>query len=234
MHDAVLLITGASTGIGAATARSAAERGYRLVLASRDRTRLRELAGALGGPGRAVAVPCDVTDWEQVEALAGHAAEAFGRLDAAFVNAGVAAGAPLLGEQDTPREWRQMVLTNVYGAAITAHAVWPLLKASSGHLVLTGSVAGRVIVPGSLYSATKWAVTGLGQSLRAAATRDHVRVTVVHPGLVDAGHIAPDRRDDPKLTPGDVARAVLFALDQPPGVDVNEIVIRPAGQDPFR
>lgn len=234
MCDPVLLVTGASTGIGAATARSAAERGYRLVLASRDGARLRELAGALGGPERAVAVPCDVTEWEQVETLPDHAAAAFGRLDAAFVNAGMVAGAPLPGDQDTPGEWRRMVLTNVYGAAITAHAVWPSLKASRGQLVLTGSVAGLVTVPASLYSATKWAVTGLGRSLRAAGARDDVRVTVVHPGLVDAGYLAPDRRDDPKLAPEDVARAVLFALDQPPGVDVNELVIRPAGQDPAR
>ena len=120
------------------------------------------------------------------------------------------------------------------GAAITAHAVWPSLRDSRGQLVLTGSVAGLVTVPASLYSATKWAVTGLGRSLRAAGAREGVRVTVVHPGLVDAGYLAPDRRDDPKLAPEDVARAVLFALDQPPGVDVNELVVRPAGQDPAR
>jgi NADP-dependent 3-hydroxy acid dehydrogenase YdfG len=234
VHDLVLLITGASTGIGAATARLAADHGYRLVLAARDGTRLEALADALGGPSRTLAVSCDVSDWQQVKALVDRTAEVFGRLDAAFVNAGVVGGAPLLGERATPREWRQMVLTNVYGAAITAHAVWPLLKDSRGHLVLTGSVAGRVTVPGSLYSATKWAITGLGQSLRAAATGSHARVTVIHPGLVDAGYIAPDRRADPKLAPEDVARAVLFALTQPPSVDVNEIVVRPTGQSPAR
>jgi NADP-dependent 3-hydroxy acid dehydrogenase YdfG len=234
VHNLVFLITGASTGIGAATARLASEHGYRLVLASRDGERLQALADELGGPSRALTISCDVTDWQQVKSLADHTAEVFGRLDAAFVNAGVFSGAPLLGDHDTPQEWRQMVLTNVYGAAITAHTLWPLLKASHGHLILTGSVAGRVTVPGSLYSATKWAITGLAQSLRAAAAGSHARVTVVHPGLVDAGDIAPDRQTDPKLAPEDVARAVLFALTQPPAVDINEIVIRPAGQDPTR
>ena len=127
-----------------------------------------------------------------------------------------------------------MVLTNVFGAAITVRAVWPLLVKAPGHLVLTGSVAGRVTVPGSIYSATKWAVTGLGQSIRAAAVGSGVRVTVVQPGLVDAGPIPPNRWNDPKLEPADVARAALFAVTQPPGVDLSEIVIRPTGQHPAR
>lgn len=234
MDDPVLLITGASTGIGAATSRLAADHGYRLVLASREAPRLEALAEELGGLARALAMPCDVTDWTQVQALAEFVARTFGRLDAAFVNAGQFAGAPLLGDRDTPQEWRQMVLTNVYGAAITAHAVWPLLTVSRGHLIFTGSVAGRVAIPASLYSATKWAITGLGQSLRAAAVGSGARVTVIHPGLVDSGVIAPERQDDPKLDPQDVARAVLFALTQPAGVDINEIVIRPVGQEPAR
>jgi NADP-dependent 3-hydroxy acid dehydrogenase YdfG len=123
-----------------------------------------------------------------------------------------------------------MVMTNVFGTAITVRALWPMLARAQGHLVLTGSVAGRVNVAGSVYSATKWAVTGLGQSVRAAAASSGVRVTLVQPGLVDAGPIPPDRREDPKLQPADVARVVLFAVTQPPGVDVNEIVVRPAGQ----
>jgi NADP-dependent 3-hydroxy acid dehydrogenase YdfG len=195
---------------------------------------LQALADESGGPCRALAISCDVTDWQQVKTLTDRTADVFGRLDAAFVNAGIFSGAPLLGDHDTPQEWRQMVLTNVYGVAITAHALWPLLQASHGRLILTGSVAGRVTVPGSLYSATKWAITGLAQSLLAAAEGSQARATVVHPELVDAGDIAPDRQSDPKLAPEDVARAVLFALAQPPTVDINEIVIRPTGQNPAR
>ncbi|SDH57836.1 NADP-dependent 3-hydroxy acid dehydrogenase YdfG [Sinosporangium album] len=234
MHGPVLLITGASTGIGAATARLAAAYGYRLVLSARSPAPLRSLAEELGGPSRTVAVPCDVTDDAQVAALAERAAGAFGGVDAVFANAGVFASAPLLGGGAIPGEWREMVLTNVYGTAVTAHALWPLLAASRGHLVLTGSVAGRVTVPGSLYSATKWAVAALAASLRAAAVGSGVRVTAVHPGLVEAGGRSPGREAEPALAPGDVARAVLFALTQPEGVDVNELVVRPAGQDAAR
>jgi NADP-dependent 3-hydroxy acid dehydrogenase YdfG len=127
-----------------------------------------------------------------------------------------------------------MVLTNVYGVAITARALLPLLVASCGHLVLMGSVAGRIPVPGSLYSATKWAITAMGQSIRAEATGTGIRVTVVEPGLVDTPAVSPHRRGEPKLDPEDVARTVLFAVSQPKGVDVNEIVVRPVGQSPYR
>jgi NADP-dependent 3-hydroxy acid dehydrogenase YdfG len=103
-----------------------------------------------------------------------------------------------------------------------------------GHLVITGSVAGRVIRPGNLYSATKWAVSALAASIRAECVGSGVRVTLIQPGLTDTGEIAADRRDDPALAPADVARAVMYAVSQPAGVDVSEIVIRPVGQDPFR
>jgi NADP-dependent 3-hydroxy acid dehydrogenase YdfG len=225
LADQVFLVTGATGGIGAATARGAAEAGYRLVLAGRSPDRLLALADSLGG----LAVRCDVTEADQLRALADRIAAEFGRLDVVFANAGQFSAPPLLAA-DAPAEWRDMVLTNVYGTALTAHVLWPMLVASSGHLVLTGSVAGRVTVPGSLYSPTKWAVTALGQSLRAAAVGTGVRVTVIQPGLVDAGHIAPERQADPKLAPADVARAVLYAVTQPPTVDVNEIVLRPKGQ----
>jgi NADP-dependent 3-hydroxy acid dehydrogenase YdfG len=234
MDDRVLLVTGAGGGIGAATARRAAERGYRIVLASRNAERLHALAAELGSPEQVLVHPCDVSEWEEVESLADRIGEVFGRLDVTFANAGQFLAPLLLGDVDAPDEWRSMVLTNVYGTALTVHATWPLLTASQGHLIITGSVAGRIVVPGQLYSATKWAVSGLAQSIRAAAVGTGVRVTVVQPGLVDVGQVPEHRKDDPKLQPGDVARAVMFALDQPPEVDVNEIVVRPTGQAPHR
>ncbi|GII96115.1 SDR family oxidoreductase [Sinosporangium siamense] len=230
MHTPVLLITGATGGIGAATARLASARGYRLVLTSRDTTRLRTLADDLGGPAHATPLTCDITDAAQVRAMAVRAASAYGRLDAAFVNAGAFTAAPLLTTPGVPGEWRDMVLTNVYGTAVTAHTLWPHLAATRGHLVITGSVAGLVTVPGSLYSATKWAVTGLAAALRAAATGSGVRVTAVHPGLVETGGRTPGREHDPALPPDAVATAVLYALAQPEDVDVNDIVVRPTGQ----
>jgi NADP-dependent 3-hydroxy acid dehydrogenase YdfG len=227
MSDPVFLITGASSGIGAATARHAAEAGYRLVLAARSRERLDELASGLGGDERVLAVQCDVTEWEQQRDVVKRALEQFGQLDVAFANAGQGATRGFL--EETPEQWRAMVLTNVYGAALTIRATMPALQKSRGHLVLTGSVAGRRALPGSLYSATKWAVTGMGESARQELNDTGVRVTVVEPGMVDTPWFdrgAPEWA----LQPDDVARAVMFAVSQPPHVDVNEILVRPTSQ----
>ena len=234
MPAPVLMITGASSGIGAATARLAASRGWRLVLAARTRHLTDELAAELGGPAAARAASCDVSDWDQVSALPELALDAFGRLDAVFANAGAFTPTSFLHGTGTPQQWREMVLTNVYGTALTARACLPHLARTRGHLILTGSVAGRVTVPGQLYSATKWAVTAIAQSIRAEATATGIRVTLIQPGLTDAGATSPDRTDDPKLAPDDIARTVMFAIEQPASVDVGEIVIRPTGQQPHR
>jgi NADP-dependent 3-hydroxy acid dehydrogenase YdfG len=234
MPAPVLVITGASSGIGAATARLAAARGWRLVLAARTRHLTDELAADLGGPAAARAIRCDISDWDQVTALPALALDAFGRLDAVFANAGYFTPTSFLHGDGTPQQWREMVLTNVYGTALTARAALPHLARARGHLLLTGSVSGRVTVPGQLYSATKWAVTAIAQSIRAEATATGIRVTLIQPGLTNAGPASPDRAADPRLAPDDVARAVLFALDQPASVDVSEIVVRPTGQHPNR
>src|SRR5205807_5253918 len=155
----VLLITGASTGIGAATARHAVQGGHRVALAARSADRLDQLAGELGGDDVAIAVPTDVTNFAAQERLVATALDAFGRLDAAFANAGFGAKRGFL--EETPEFWREMVLTNVLGAAYTIRATLPALRDSAGHLILTSSVAGRRVLPGSLYSATKHAVTAM-------------------------------------------------------------------------
>jgi NADP-dependent 3-hydroxy acid dehydrogenase YdfG len=224
--DPVFLITGASSGIGEATARRAAEAGYRLVLAARRVDRLEALADELGGKGRALAVRCDVTAWDEQEAVAQSALDAFGRLDVVFANAGFGAARGFL--ESTPEHWREMVLTNVYGAALTIRATLPALKESRGHLVLTGSVAGRRALPGSLYSATKWAVTAMGEAARQELNETGVRVTLIEPGMVDTPFF--DNPVSGALQPDDVARTVLFAVSQPAHVDVNEILVRPTAQ----
>jgi len=234
MSAPVLLITGASSGIGAATARLAAGKGWRLVLVARSPDGLHDLADELGGPARAIGVPCDVRDWDQVTAVPARAREVFGQLDAVLANAGYFAATSFLHGTGSPRQWQEMVMTNVYGTALVARATLPALVRSRGHLVLTGSVAGRVTVPGQLYAATKWAVTAMAQSIRAEVTTTGVRVTVIQPGLVDAGESTPDRLSDPRLSSDDVARTVLFALEQPDTVDISEIVVRPTGQQPYR
>jgi NADP-dependent 3-hydroxy acid dehydrogenase YdfG len=226
MPDPVFLITGASSGIGAATARRASSEGYRMVLAARSRDRLDALAEELGGSDRALAVQCDVTEWEQQQAMVEQALSHFGRLDVAFANAGFGAARGFLNE--STEHWRSMVLTNVYGVALTIRATMPALKESRGHLLLTGSVAGRRALPGSLYSATKWAVTAMGEAARQDFNDTGVRVTLIEPGMVDTPFF--DRRPTDALEADDVARAVMFAVSQPPHVDVNEILVRPTAQ----
>jgi NADP-dependent 3-hydroxy acid dehydrogenase YdfG len=219
----VFLITGASTGIGAATARHAAEAGYRPVLAARSEDKLQALAREVDG----LAVRCDVTEWEDQLALVERTLEELGRIDVAFANAGF--GGARGFEQGTPEEWKGMVLTNVYGVALTIRATARPLREAKGHLVLTSSVAGRRALQGSLYSATKHAVTAMGEAARLDFNDSGVRVTLIEPGMVDTPFF-----DNPPqmeaLQADDIARAVMFAVSQPPHVDVNEILIRPTAQ----
>ena len=226
--EPVMLITGASSGIGAATARAASQAGYRIALAARRTVPLSGLARELGGSDRALAVPCDVTEWEDQQRLVASALERFGRIDAVFANAGFGAKRGFL--EESPEHWREMVLTNVYGAALTIRASIAALRESRGHLLLAGSVAGRKVVPGSLYSCTKWAVTAMSEAARLELHGSGVRVTLLSPGTA-----ATPFYDDPvggdQLVPEDVARAVIFALGQPPHVDVNEILVRPTIQE---
>ncbi len=227
LEGKVCVITGASSGIGAETARHAAKEGYRLVLAARSEDKLQGLVEELGGEGRAIAARCDVTEWDDQEALMRQALEAFGRVDVVFANAGF--GGPRGFDRGDPDEWRQMVLTNVYGAALTIRATREALIETKGHLLLTGSVAGRRALQGSLYSATKWAVTGMAEAARQDFNDTGVRVTLIEPGMVDTPFFDSPPQID-ALEADDIARAVMYALTQPPHVDVNELLVRPIHQ----
>jgi NADP-dependent 3-hydroxy acid dehydrogenase YdfG len=222
----VLLITGASSGIGAATARHACEQGWRVALAARSEKRLQALAEELGGPERALAVRCDVTSWEDQQQMVAATLGAFGRIDASFANAGF--GGPRGFLSDTTDHWREMVLTNVYGAALTIRASIHALRDSRGHLLLTSSVAGRRALPGSMYSCTKHAVTAMGEAARQDLNGTGIRVTLIEPGMTDTPFF--EQPPTEALRDDDIARAVLYALSQPPHVDVNEILIRPTAQ----
>ena len=226
----VMLVTGASSGIGAATARRAVQAGDRVVLAARRQRELDAMVEELGAD-RALAVPCDVTEWDQVTATVAAALDRFGRIDVVFANAGFGAnrGFP----EESVEHWRSMVLTNVLGVALTIRATLPhLLERGDGHYVLTSSIAGRRSLPGSLYSATKFAVTGIGQGLRGELREMHensaIRVTLIEPGGVDTPFFEQARPG--RLEPDDVAGAVMWALDQPPHVDVSELLILPTAQ----
>jgi len=226
-----VLITGASTGIGAATAKRLREAGDRLVLSGRREQPLDELAAELGGGQEILVKTCDVTEWEQVEALANAAIEAFGGIDVVFANAGFGASRGFL--EESPEHWRAMVLTNVLGVAHTIRATLPhLLARGTGHYVITSSVAGRRALPGSLYSATKWAATAIGESLRQELRQMHenerIKVTLIEPGMVDTPFF--DNRPTGALEAEDIAAAVVYAISQPDRVDVNEILLRPSSQ----
>jgi NADP-dependent 3-hydroxy acid dehydrogenase YdfG len=225
--EPVLVITGASTGIGAATARRAVEFGHRVVLAARSEDKLQALGQELGGDEKAIAVRCDVTSWDDQQAVVQTTLDSFGRVDAYFANAGFGAKRGFL--EESVEHWKAMIDTNVYGAALSIRAsLGHFKKQGSGHLILTSSIAGRRALPGSLYSATKHAVTAMGEALRQEIADTDIKMTLIEPGAVDTPFF--DNRPSGALEADDIARAVMFALTQPPHVDVNEILIRPIHQ----
>jgi NADP-dependent 3-hydroxy acid dehydrogenase YdfG len=225
--EPVLVITGASTGIGAATARRAVEFGHRVVLAARSADKLEALAEELGGDERALAVRCDVTSWDDQQALVQTALDRYGRIDSYFANAGFGAKRGFL--EESVEHWKSMIDTNVLGAALSIRASLDHFKEqNSGHLILTSSIAGRRALPGSLYSATKHAVTAMGEALRQEIADTNIKMTLIEPGAVDTPFF--DNQPEGALEADDIARAVMFALTQPPHVDVNEILIRPIHQ----
>ena len=220
----VLLITGASSGIGAATARAASQQGYRLVLAARSEDRLRGLQQELGRDAQVLTVQCDVQSGEDQQHMVEQALERFGRIDAVFANAG-RGGEPGGFSKADPEVWKDMILTNIYGVGLTVQHCLPALRESRGHLLLTGSAAGRVTIPGSMYSATKWAVSAIGYGVREELRGSGIRVTLIEPGMVDTPFF--DEPPAHALKPEDIANAVMYAVAQPAHVDVNEILVRP-------
>ena len=225
----VTLITGASSGIGAAVARRLLAAGHRVAATGRDAGRLAAFAASLRNPAELLTLPGDASDNTAVEAAVADTVKAFGRLDHAIANAGFSDFGGILDAD--PERVRDMVLANVLGPMLLARAALPALRDSRGRIVLVGSVAGFRNAPGSLYGATKWAVTGLAENIRLAVTADGVGVTLIAPGRVetafwDAGGGVPG----PALTADQVADSVVWALTQPAGVDVNTVVVRPTGQ----
>lgn len=174
---------------------------------------------------------CDIVNYDELISLKTFALEKFGRIDIVFANAGFTSGSTSYLEGNTPNEWKDMVMTNVYGAAITANVFLSELVKTQGQLILTGSVIGRYNVPGRLYSATKWAVTAMAESIRKEMIGTNVRVTLLEPGAVDTPFWDEGTTFKASLTPDEVADVVVFATRQPKNVDLNEILLRPTGQN---
>lgn len=227
-----ILITGATSGIGATTARALLAQGHQVAVTGRDKRKLDDFIAEFGDPDRLLGIVADAADWEATRSAVEQTVAGFGALDVAIANAGFTTPDNLtpgaIGDGD-PALWPAMVLTNVLGPALLARAALPHLEASGGRLVFIGSVAGLKNAPGSVYSATKWAVTGLAENARMHATSRGVGVTLVNPGMVDTP-FWDGNSPAVTLSAEPIAAAICFALDQPAGVDLNTLTIRPVGQ----
>ncbi|OUL36248.1 SDR family NAD(P)-dependent oxidoreductase [Nostoc sp. 106C] len=240
----VTIITGASAGIGEATALALAAEGAKVVLAARRGDRLDALAQRIkNSGGKALPIITDVTDETQVQNLVQKTKAEFGQIDILVNNAGIAAVGAIDGGNTS--DWKDMINLNLLGLLYVTHAVLPILKAQgAGHIVNISSVAGRTARVGiGVYNATKWGVNGFSESLRQEVCKQNIRVTIVEPGLVNTE--IDDRISDPiakqssqerrrSITPlesEDIAAAIVYAVTQPQRVNVNEILIRPTQQD---
>lgn len=222
--DKVLLITGASSGIGAATARAAAEAGWKLGLMARSEDKLGALVEELGAD-TAMALAGDVTSVDDQRAAFDALLKRFGRLDAAFANAGLGLGGPGGAEKADLDKWRTMVEVNIWGLLITTRLALPELHKTQGHMILTGSRAARTEISGSVYGATKHFVHGFAANLLEEMRGWGGRCTVIAPGMVDTPFF--DEPNPKMLQAEDVARAVLYALEQPPRVAIGEVYMMP-------
>jgi NADP-dependent 3-hydroxy acid dehydrogenase YdfG len=240
----VAAVTGATSGIGEATALALAGAGAAVALAGRREDRLNALAQRIEGDGgRALALPTDVTEEDQARAFVEGTSEQLGGLHILINNAGLM----LLGAVDgaDTEEWRRMIDVNLLGLLYCTHAALPIMReGGGGHVVNVSSVAGRQAALGSaVYNLTKWGVNGFSEALRQEALHSNIRVTIVEPGVVetelmshntnpvvlDAAKQMREKLGTP-LHSDDIARAILYAVGQPEHVALNEVLVRPTGQ----
>jgi clavulanate-9-aldehyde reductase len=240
----VAAITGASSGIGEATAETLARAGAAVSLAARRTDRIDALAERINGEGgRALAIETDVADEQQANAFITRTKDELGRLDILVNNAGVMLLGPVVGAPT--EEWRRMVDVNLLGLLYCTHAALPIMGAQgSGHIVNISSVAGRFATLGAaVYNMTKFGVNAFSEALRQEVVRANVKVTVIEPGMVETELLSHNKhpmvleaakkmRADvgEPLTSEDIAEAILYAVGGPERVAVNEVLVRPAGQ----
>lgn len=217
-----LFITGASSGIGAATARAAVAAGWNVGIMARSADKLKALEQELGTAS--LALPGDATELSAQKDVLARLAAHFGGVDAAFANAGMGVETPGT-EAGNPDEWRQMIDLNIMALLYTTRAALPELRKTKGQLVLTGSVAGKLHISGSIYGATKWFVHGYAGNMAQEMREWGGRCTLIAPGMVDTPFFSEPKPD--KLQAEDIANAVVFALSQPPHAAIPEIVVMP-------
>lgn len=242
IRDKIVVITGASSGLGEATARHLAAQGAKVVLGARRMERLEDLATDIAEQGdEAIVVKTDVTHRDQVERLVDRAVDTFGRIDVMINNAGLMPHSPL--ERLKVDEWDQMIDVNIKGVLYGIAAALPHMKTQkSGHIINVSSVAGHTVGPnGVVYSATKHAVRVISEGLRQEVKPYHLRTTIISPGAVatelpdsiseeDISEGIHDFYDEYAIPADSFARCVAFAMSQPEEMDVNEILFRPTSQ----
>ena len=240
----VAIVTGASSGLGESTARHLAARGAKVVLAARRTDRLDAVVAEIrAAGGEAIAVVTDVAQRADLERLAAASVDAFGRIDVLVNNAGVMPLSPI--DKLKVDEWDRTIDINIKGVLYGIAAVLPRMKAQgSGHIVNIASIAGmKVFTPiGTVYSATKYAVRAISEGLRVEVGNSGVRVTIVSPGAVeselklhttdaDAAAGVNAFYEANQIPADSVARAIVYAVEQPANVDINEVVLRPVSQE---
>ncbi|ALQ09879.1 MULTISPECIES: SDR family oxidoreductase [unclassified Pseudoalteromonas] len=221
--EKIVLITGASSGIGEATAKTLVNNGHKVILTARREDKLTKLVKSLGS-NNALGVAADATDFTALENVVAKGIEKFGRLDVAFANAGM--GVSTAGtEKGDPDEWSAMIDINIKALLWTAKLTLPHLRQNKGHFILTSSAAGRKPIGGSIYGATKWFAYGFGQNLAEEMSEWNGRCTTIAPGMVNTPFFDDAKPD--KLDPQDVADAVLFAIEANQRNSVREIYLMP-------
>ncbi|MEM1317312.1 MAG: SDR family oxidoreductase [Pseudomonadota bacterium] len=218
-----ILITGASSGIGAACARHAVKAGHKVSLAARSTDKLDALVDELGHDN-ALAIACDVTKPDDQWVMFDNAEAKFGPLDVVFANAGL--GASLTGDldKDIP-QFETMIMVNCFGMTVTAKLAQERMKGRGGHLIITGSRAAHVTIPGSVYASTKWYVDGFARMMFEQTKDTGVRVTNIEPGMVNTPFFDSEKPD--ALRPDDIARAFIYAVEQPDTVNVLSVQVNP-------
>jgi hypothetical protein len=221
--EKIVLVTGASSGIGEATAKTLVKNGHKVILTARREEQLNKLVDELGNDN-AISVAADATDFSALENVVSKGLEKFGRLDVAFANAGM--GVSTAGtEEGDPDEWSAMVDINIKALLWTAKLTLPHLRENKGHFILTSSAAGRKPIGGSIYGATKWFAYGFGQNLAEEMSQWDGRCTTIAPGMVNTPFFDEAKPD--KLDPQDVADAILFAIEANQRNSVREIYLMP-------
>jgi NADP-dependent 3-hydroxy acid dehydrogenase YdfG len=222
-NQKIIVITGASSGIGAATVIKVIEAGHKAVITARSTEKLEKLVQRFGEEN-VLAVTADASKLDEMNNVITKAKEKFGRVDVVFANAGMGVSTPGI-ENGEPDEWRTMIDVNINALLYTAKASLPALKETQGHFIITSSIAGKIALKGSVYGASKWFAYGFAQNLAMEMAEWQGRCTTICPGMVNTPFFDEAKPD--KLDPDDIAQAVVYAISANPRCNVREITLMP-------